>query len=68
MLTFWDLKSGEFINSHRLSDGAGVTVSDNQFVATNGKGQMFNADSNGQLLIGKHALLKWDNHLSRIYS
>lgn len=66
MLTFWDLNTGEYINSHRLSDGAGVTVSDSQFVATNGKGQMFNANVNGQRVIGKHSLLKWDNHLSRI--
>ena len=66
MLTFWDLNSGDFVNSHRLSDGAGVTVSGEQFIATNGKGQMFNADPNAQQLIGKHSLIKWDNHLSRI--
>lgn len=66
MLTFWDLTSGDFINSHRLSDGAGVATSNGQFVATNGKGQMFNADPNVQQLIGKHSLIKWDNHLSRI--
>ena len=68
MLTFWQLSSGEFLQSHRLSDGAGGTVSDGEFVATNGKGQMFNADLSNKRLIAKHALLKWDNHLSRISS
>lgn len=68
MLTFWDLHSGEFINSHRLSDGAGVTSTEQQFVATNGKGQMFNADASAQQLIGKHGRIKWDNHLSVIAS
>lgn len=68
MLTFWNLSSGEFLQSHRLSDGAGVTTANGKFVATNGKGQMFNADLSEKQLIAKHAVLKWDNHLSRISS
>lgn len=68
MLTFWNLSSGDFINAHRLSDGAGVTKFGEQFVATNGKGQMFNANANSKQIIGKHSELKWDNHLSQIYS
>ncbi len=68
MLTFWQLDSGEFLQSHRLSDGAGVTTSNKTFVATNGKGQMFNANLATKQLIAKHSGLKWDNHLSRISS
>ncbi len=68
MLTFWDLTSGDFITSHRLSDGAGVALAKNRFVATNGKGQMFNATASNNKLITKHSELKWDNHLSNLFS
>lgn len=68
MLTLWDLTSGDFITSHRLSDGAGVTFAENRFVATNGKGQMFNATAANNELFSKHSELKWDNHLSKLFS
>lgn len=68
MLTFWDLTSGEFIRSHRLSDGAGVTKGVNGFMATNGKGQIFESNAGAKHLLSQTNEFKWDNHLSRINS
>lgn len=68
MLTFWDLDSDEFISEHRVSDGAGVVTANQHFIATNGKGQLFNTQSQSKQLLTQYKQLKWDNHVSQLFS
>lgn len=66
MMTYWQLSSGQFIQAKRISDGAGVTLNQSVFVATNGKGQVFSVNHDSVKLIKQHNSLKWDNHLNSI--
>lgn len=68
MLTFWHLDKDEFVSEHRLSDGAGVALAGDAFMATNGKGQVFNTTDASRLLLNKHANLQWDNHVNPLFS
>lgn len=68
LVTYWDIKTHEFVSSQRISDGAGVYSFGNEFVVTSGKGHISSVSTAKQHNLANHMPLKWDNHLSKIQS
>ena len=64
-VTFWDLNSDEFLHKISIRDVAGIAISDQTLVATNGKGQALNLSSSPMT---RHTFkdIRWDNHLTSL--
>jgi hypothetical protein len=68
----WDLSTGECVNSITVRDVAGAVYSSSlqQFIVSNGRGQILSLDTKDNLLIANQLLqqptLHWDNHLQGI--
>ena len=68
LLTYWQLDSDEFITSHKLKDGAGATLVNNEFVVSTGRGRII---LQAKPLTKYHVSadfddLRWDNHMTAI--
>jgi len=70
LLTFWQLDNGKFISSHKLKDGAGLTLVDNAFIASTGRGRIIAQSNplNNYIKMADFASLRWDNHMTVITS
>lgn len=65
VITLWDLNSDQFIRKISMRDVAGLSVANQQVIATNGKGQVLNLrDNQGQFTHFND--IRWDNHLTTI--
>lgn len=70
LLTFWQLDNNEFLSSHKLKDGAGVTLHADKLVASTGRGQVV-SQSNPLTSYQVNADfddIRWDNHMTSILS
>ena len=68
LVTFWDLRSNRFIDSIHLRDGAGLSLVDQHFVATNGKGMVNHQQQSDSFQMNtlKFNDIRWDNHLTTL--
>lgn len=64
IVAYWQLDNHQFIRHERFADCAGVASAQNEFIVTNGKGQVINDSKN--MPIFQLQPLRFDNHL--IYS
>ena len=64
---FWDVQSGEFLESRDISDGCGVASAEEyQFIASNGRGALHGLTvRGGDETIQQSPGISWDNHLRR---
>lgn len=65
LITLWDLKTDNFIKKINMRDVAGLSMSNNQLIASNGKGQTMNVDVS-PLKTNTFRDIRWDNHLTTI--
>ncbi|NRA61210.1 MAG: DUF1513 domain-containing protein [Psychrobium sp.] len=67
-VSFWDLNSDEFLQRISLRDGAGLSLLNNKFVATSGKGRVLAQDNATSLTMNTQQFdhVRWDNHLTTI--
>lgn len=65
MVNLWQLEQGKLLHSFPVRDvaGAGYLADQDQFVVSNGLGQLF-AVSNELQLLAQAPATRWDNHLS----
>lgn len=65
-LTFWDIETAEFLHRVHLKDVAGLGVVGDEFVASNGRGEVYRFDVKTQKMrrVVRFQGLRWDNHLS----
>ena len=65
LITLWDLDTDTFIKKIKMRDVAGLSMSNNQLIASNGKGQTINV-SESPLHPNTFRNIRWDNHLTTI--
>ena len=65
LLTFWQLDSNEFITSHKLKDGAGITLMKDRFIASTGRGRVVSQIDplTSYQVEADFKNLRWDNHM-----
>jgi hypothetical protein len=65
LITLWDLKTDTFIKKVNMRDVAGLSMNNNQLIATNGKGQTAQVR---QTPLQPHHFndIRWDNHLTTL--
>lgn len=68
VLTFWDLNTDEFIGSHKLKDGAGITYLKDSLIASTGRGKLISQKNPREAYQVTHNFkgLRWDNHMTTI--
>ncbi len=67
-VSYWDLTNHQYIGDYASSDCAGISLADDGFMLSNGKGALERIAALAQYPIEKQNIagLRWDNHMIRL--
>ncbi len=68
LLTYWHLDTQAFITSHKLKDGAGVTLAADKIYASTGRGRVISQTEplHAYQVKADFVGIRWDNHMTAI--
>lgn len=68
LLTYWHLDTQAFITSHKLKDGAGVTLAADKIYASSGRGRVISQTEplDAYQVKADFVGIRWDNHMTAI--